>query len=127
MYRNTLSITGLILSLNLMGCDIHGTHRTYVVKPPKSTYQSEVVVEEVTLIETYTESYCSPTLEQYYAPYHHVPEWCTDYGYGLGYCCVWSFHKGHANCTDEWCYWEDTCEWEPVEEECVYEYYEYYY
>ena len=127
MQRTLLSLTGLMLIIMAQGCDPHARTKTYIVEPPQHTYQKEVIVEEVTVVETYTESYCSPVLEQYYSPYYHIPEGCTDYGHGTGYCCTWHYVEGHANCADEWCFWEDTCTWEPVVEECVYEYYEYEY
>ena len=123
MYKH---LSTLCVTVSLIGgCEPHG--RTYIVEPPPHTHQNEVVVEEVTVIETYTQSACSPVLEQHYAPYYHVPEWCTDWGPDVGYCCTWRYIHQGAECADEWCYWEDTCNWEPVAEECVYEYYEYEY
>ena len=125
-------LSALCVAVSLIGgCEPHG--RTYIVEyqdhsPP--AHQNARVVEEITVVETYetnSPSACSPVLEQHYAPYYHTPDWCTDWGPDIGYCCTWHYIHQGGDCADEWCYWEDTCNWEPVVEECVYERYEYEY
>ena len=125
-------LSALCVAVSLIGgCEPHG--RTYIVEyqdhsPP--AHQNARVVEEITVVETYetnSPSTCSPVLEQHYAPYYHTPDWCTDWGPDVGYCCTWHYIHQGGDCADEWCYWEDTCNWEPVAEECVYERYEYEY
>jgi len=43
-------------------------------------------------------------------PYNVRPRHCGTYD--NGYCCAWvtEFSSKHV-CMEEWCYWEDTCEW----------------
>jgi hypothetical protein len=44
-------------------------------------------------------------------PYNVRPRHCETYD--NGYCCAWvtEFSSEHV-CMEEWCYWEDTCEWD---------------
>ena len=44
-------------------------------------------------------------------PYNVRPRHCETYD--NGYCCAWvtEFSSEHI-CMEEWCYWEDTCEWD---------------
>lgn len=123
--KKAITIVTLTLTLitSLGGCDLQGTtvYRGYVVEPthyaPSST--SVVIAQPVPVT-------CPAYLEDHYAPYYHAPTWCTDYG-PAGRCCTWTYFDGYGECSDEWCFWEDTCDWEPILEECVYETYEYYY
>jgi len=123
MSQKVVSLIALMMLT--AGCDLHSHPEPYVIETTTSQNQP-VVVEEVTVTETYTESYCSPVLEEYYAPYYHIPDVCVDYGQGVGYCCIWMYVDGETECSSEWCYWEDKCEWDFIIEECTYEYYEVY-
>ena len=116
-----ISIIAIAIS-TLMGCDHNGAtvYRAYVIEDPQYTQSSSTVVVPV------TPTTCPSYLETHYTPYYHTPTWCTDYGVA-GRCCTWTYFDGYGDCSDEWCFWEDTCNWEPIVEECVYEAYEYYY
>ena len=100
------------------------TEKTTVIieeEPPSPPHHSHYTATEVVVVEEYV---CDPFLEDYYTPYYHTPEYCTDYGPGVGYCCTWSF--GHGECMSEWCFWEDVCEWEHTWDECYHDEYYYY-
>lgn len=100
-----------------------------VVYYPTVEKKTTVIVDEpqysyVYVEETYTShptQLCDPILESYYSPYLHAPDFCTDYGIGTGYCCTWTYVDYDANCSSEWCFWEDICRWEPVIDECYYD------
>ena len=113
-----------------------GAPAEVVYYPPETT---TVVIEEphthddvphshttADIVVTETQYTCSPVLEDYYAPFYHTPEFCTDYGAGVGYCCTWQYVDGYSDCSSEWCFWEDMCQWEPVVDECIFEHYDYY-
>jgi len=93
------------------------TTTVVIEEDPHPHYSTEVVIIE-------TQHVCDPALEDYYAPYYHNPDSCTDYGPGVGYCCMWSF--GYGECMSEWCYWEDICAWENTWDECYHDEYYYY-
>jgi len=109
-----------------MGCNFGGS--TTVYYPSSHSKKAKVVEETIVVTETYEYYVCDPYIEEYETPYYHTPEHCTDYGAGVGYCCSWAF--GYGECMSEWCYWEDTCEWEHNWDECYHDdsdyYYEYY-
>jgi len=127
--KKSLAFISMIL---LQGCFI-GHPEEVVVYYPAPAEKTTVVIEEephphystteVVVVET--QYVCDPVLENYYTPYHHTPEHCTDYGIGVGYCCTWAF--GHGECMSEWCFWEDVCQWENTWDECYHDDYYYYY
>ena len=102
MRKRFMTVIALMFA---MGCNFGGSTTVYY---PSSHSKKAKVVDET--------------------PYYHTPEHCTDYGVGVGYCCSWAF--GYGECMSEWCFWEDTCEWEHNWDECYYDdsdyYYEYY-
>ena len=110
-------IVAMIAALAVMmsGCEFHSYEYphpeevVYVDPGPTPYVVSTVVVENV----------CYP--ENYYEPFYSTPNWCEDYGVGLGYCCSWasgtSFGSG---CEEEWCWWDDMCMWELVGETCYF-------
>lgn len=127
-----------LLSLGLVffsGCNF-GSGPAVVYYPASTTKTTTVTLEEPThsveetLVVTETVAYysCDPYLEVYEAPFYHEPVSCTDYGIGTGYCCTWEYLDGYASCSHESCFWEDTCEWEAIIDECIYDeyYYDYY-
>lgn len=126
------TITLIVCSTILTGCNL--TPGTTVVYYPTAKKTVTVVEEEITyveepevvVIEEYTYPVCDPFYEEYSSPFYHYPEFCTDYGLGVGYCCTWEFSDGIANCSSEHCFWDDSCEWDHMYTECVEEYYEYY-
>jgi hypothetical protein len=127
----------LVFSFLLIGCNF-GTGPA-VVYYPVSTKVTEtttvtlednspnVIEEQVVEVETYVYTSCDPYFETLEAPFYHQPVTCTDYGFDVGYCCTWEYLDGYGECAHESCFWEDTCEWELVIDECVYDdYYDYY-
>jgi hypothetical protein len=50
-------------------------------------------------------------------PYYTAPEYCYDLNYQAGYCCAW--HVGYS-CYEDWCIWDDMCNWEYISYECGY-------
>ena len=120
-----------ISAIFLQAC-FYGPPGEVVVYYPPAAEKTTVLVEEAThshystteVVVVETQYVCDPVLEDYYTPYYHTPEHCTDYGIGVGYCCTWAF--GHGECMSEWCFWEDTCEWEHTWDECYYDEYYYY-
>ena len=116
----------VLASTLLLACDVY-VHQPQPLEPYEEivyeTYVQEEPVVEETVEIIITEYDCSPVLEDYYAPYYHTPDTCTDYGVGIGYCCSWLYIDGYADCSSEWCYWEDVCQWEPVIDTCSRDYY----
>lgn len=46
------------------------------------------------------------------APFYVRPNTCDVYE-GEGFCCKWTTETTeHHLCEEEWCYWEDTCDWD---------------
>ena len=123
MRKRFMTVIALMFA---MGCNFGGS--TTVYYPSSHSKKAKVVEETIVVTETYEYYVCDPYIEEYETPYYHTPEHCTDYGIGVGYCCSWAF--GYGECMSEWCFWEDTCEWEHNWDECYYEdsdyYYEYY-
>lgn len=123
MRKRFMTVVALMFA---MGCNFGGS--TTVYYPSSHSKKAKVVEETIVVTETYEYYVCDPYIEEYETPYYHTPEHCTDYGIGVGYCCSWAF--GYGECMSEWCFWEDTCEWEHNWDECYYEdsdyYYEYY-
>ena len=123
MRKRLMTVVALMFA---MGCNFGGS--TTVYYPSSHSKKAKVVEETIVVTETYEYYVCDPYIEEYETPYYHTPEHCTDYGIGVGYCCSWAF--GYGECMSEWCFWEDTCEWEHNWDECYYDdsdyYYEYY-
>tara|TARA_R110002110_G_scaffold68831_9_gene186128 strand:- start:63 stop:458 length:396 start_codon:yes stop_codon:yes gene_type:complete len=45
-------------------------------------------------------------------PYQNRPNSCEFYE-GEGFCCKWTSDSTESYiCEEEWCYWEDTCDWD---------------
>lgn len=120
MKKRFITVAALMFA---MGCHLGG--ETTVYYPSAQTKKTTVVQETVVVTETHVYPVCDPYFEEYESPYYHTPEHCTDYGVGVGYCCSWAF--GYGECMSEWCFWEDTCEWEHVWDECYHDDSEYYY
>lgn len=132
MKKRFMTVAALMFA---MGCNL-GSGSTVVYYPAHSSKTTTVSIEEpyhtepevVTVVETVTYTSCDPFFEEYESPYYHEPDFCTDYGAGVGYCCMWLYVDGYADCSSEWCFWEDTCSWDHVIDECAYDpdYYDYY-
>lgn len=134
MKKRFMSVAALMFA---MGCNLGGGTTVYYPAQTKKTtviieehqHEEPVVIQETSVVtESYAYAVCDPYFELYDAPYYHEPEFCTDYGVGVGYCCTWEYIDNYgALCSSESCFWEDTCQWEHVIDECYYdEYYEYY-
>ena len=120
MRKRFMTVIALMFA---MGCNFGGS--TTVYYPSSHSKKAKVVEETIVVTETYEYYVCDPYIEEYETPYYHTPEHCTDYGVGVGYCCSWAF--GYGECMSEWCFWEDTCEWEHNWDECYYDDSDYYY
>ena len=109
----TVLVAAIVFVFLLTGCEVHTYHEPY---PPKKVYYTETVVTHTPVVyETYA---CyDPT----YEPYYHSPEWCTEYGLGVGYCCTWTTYDSYGySCEEEWCWWDDICDWDFMGESCYY-------
>ena len=106
-----------LLSFFIAGCEFHSYSHTRSA-PPKKT----VVVETVTVVETnpppttvivahdpcgYDDPMYNWDLEYMYCSW--------DDGY---YCTCEMYYNFETGCEEEWCFWDNTCGWEPEEIWC---------
>ena len=127
-----------LLGFLLTGCDIHTHGTAYRTKTVYVEPEPVVVVtsttsssssshshghnpsyEEVVIVQEEPLPWCWDDSE-YYAPFYHSADWCTDYGVGVGYCCEWRVDSYYDVCYEEYCWWDDICEWEFQGSECYY-------
>lgn len=52
---------------------------------------------------------------EYSSPYYEAPGYCQEDYYEEYTCCSWDVGYG---CFEEWCFWNDTCEWYFDQDEC---------
>lgn len=100
-------IVALILTA---GCEtIYHQNSVYQLDAAES--QTEHLLIDTGIATGFKANNCSANRYGDMQPYNIRPRHCEVYD--NGYCCAWvtEFSSEHV-CMEEWCYWEDTCEWD---------------
>ena len=111
------NITQIVVALGLattMGCE--------TIYLQNSVYQHDVVSSDgaqgmFVLIDTgitaaLEPNYCFTGHYGGLSPYYNRPNSCEIYE-DEGFCCKWTSDSSDSYlCEEEWCYWEDTCDWD---------------
>jgi len=117
------NFAGMVVVIGLLvasGCEtIYVNSTVYRIdaevgeEPPLDIDKTEWLVLETELDWTrLLPNYCFTGHFDNLAPFYIRPNTCEIYE-GEGFCCKWTSETTqHHICEEEWCYWEDTCDWD---------------
>ena len=107
------------LSLFISGCEFHSYPQPRTGPPNKTT-----VVETVTVVEATSPPPATVIITHDACGYYDDPmnDWDLEFMYCSwddGYYCICEMYYNFATgCEEEWCFWDQTCGWEPEEAWC---------
>ena len=104
----------LSVSLLTQGCETvyhHNTVYQHDAAPVEEDSEPFGYIFDTGLSSGFKANNCSTDHYGDLKPYNIRPRHCEIYD--SGYCCAWvtEFSSEHV-CMEEWCYWEDTCDWD---------------
>jgi hypothetical protein len=112
------NITQIVVALGLtatMGCETVHMHNTvYQYDAPDTVGESNPshLMLDTGLTSLLEANYCFTDHYGGLTPYQNRPNSCEFYE-GEGFCCKWTSDSSDSYlCEEEWCYWEDTCDWD---------------
>jgi hypothetical protein len=110
------NITQIVVALGLtaaMGCETIYLHNTvYQHDVDSSEEERYFVVLDTGLTVALESNYCLTGHFGDLKPFYTRPNLCEAYE-GEGYCCKWTTESTEDYlCEEEWCYWQDTCDWD---------------